>query len=184
MWLNLWIFLCHEWYCIILCLSLATCRAYDTDWQGSTTAGAEKSSGQHHRQSWVQNQRNPRGELEIFLRWSTLAKTRVTTTASMSTIPFISSWMLTTASRVLPMYTLITLDMNIVKQIASSTTKGVLVTLPCFSFQIKLKSCKNMNSAQQQHEHHHWKVLIKSFHLSGHSFRFRWMFQDLEVFLV
>ena len=27
-----------------------------------------------------------------------------------------------------------------------------------------------MNSVQQQCEHHHWKVLIKSFHLSGHTF--------------
>ena len=26
-----------------------------------------------------------------------------------------------------------------------------------------------MNSVQQLHEHHHWKVLIKNFHLSGHT---------------
>ena len=54
--------------------------------------------------------------------------------------------------------------------------------LPCFSVQIKHKICKNMNSVQQQHEHHHQKVLIESFHLSGHTFRFHWMVQDLEVF--
>ena len=41
-----------------------------------------------------------------------------------------------------------------------------------------------MNSVQQQCEHHHWKVLIESFHLSGHTCRFFWMVQDLEVFLV
>ena len=28
-----------------------------------------------------------------------------------------------------------------------------------------------MNSVQQQREHHHQKVLIESFHLSGHTFR-------------
>ena len=33
-------------------------------------------------------------------------------------------------------------------------------------------------------EHHNQKVLIESFHLSGHTFRFRWTVQDLEVFLV
>ena len=31
-----------------------------------------------------------------------------------------------------------------------------------------------MISVPQQHEHHHQKVLIKSFHLSGHTFRFCW----------
>ena len=41
-----------------------------------------------------------------------------------------------------------------------------------------------MNSVQQQCEHHHQKVLIKSFHLSGHTFRILWTVQDLEVFLV
>ena len=41
-----------------------------------------------------------------------------------------------------------------------------------------------MNSVQQQCEHHHKKVLIKSFHLSGHTFRFCWTVQDFEVFLV
>ena len=40
-----------------------------------------------------------------------------------------------------------------------------------------------MNSVQQQHEHLHQKVLIGSFHLSGHTFSFRWTVQDLEVFL-
>ena len=30
-----------------------------------------------------------------------------------------------------------------------------------------------MNSVQQQREHHHKNVLIESFHLSGHTFRFR-----------
>ena len=41
-----------------------------------------------------------------------------------------------------------------------------------------------MNSVQQQREHHHQKVLVESFHLSGHSFRFRWAVQDLGVFLL
>ena len=41
-----------------------------------------------------------------------------------------------------------------------------------------------MNSVQQQCEHHHWKGLIESFHLSGHTFRFHWTVQDLEIFLV
>ena len=42
------------------------------------------------------------------------------------------------------------------------------------------KKQKNMNSVQQQLEHHYQKVLIESFHLSGHTFRFRWTVQDLE----
>ena len=58
------------------------------------------------------------------------------------------------------------------------------LSLPCFSVQVKHISCKNMNSVRQQREHHHWKVLVESFHLSGHTFRFRWTVQDLEVFLV
>ena len=29
------------------------------------------------------------------------------------------------------------------------------LSLPCFSVQIKHKNCKNMNSVQQQREHHH-----------------------------
>ena len=41
-----------------------------------------------------------------------------------------------------------------------------------------------MKAVQQQRERHHWKVLIKSFHLSGHTFRFRWTVQDLEVSLL
>ena len=41
-----------------------------------------------------------------------------------------------------------------------------------------------MNSVQQQREQYHQKVLIKSFHLSSHTFRFRGTVQDLEVFLV
>ena len=41
-----------------------------------------------------------------------------------------------------------------------------------------------MNSVQQQREHHHQKVPIESFHLSGHTFRFRGTVLDLEVFLV
>ena len=41
-----------------------------------------------------------------------------------------------------------------------------------------------MNSVQQQHGQHYWKVLIKSFHLNGHTVRFRWTVQDLEGFLV
>ena len=55
-----------------------------------------------------------------------------------------------------------------------------------FKFHIKIanKNCKNMNSVQQQWEHHHYKVLIQSFHSSGHTFRFCWTVQDLEVFLV
>ena len=63
---------------------------------------------------------------------------------------------------------------------------SVILTLllPCFSVQIKHKISKNMNSVQQQCEHHHYKVLIESFHLSGHTFMFRWTVQDLEVFLV
>ena len=39
-----------------------------------------------------------------------------------------------------------------------------------------------MNSVHQQREHHHQKILVESFHLSGHTFR--WAVQDLEVFLV
>ena len=58
------------------------------------------------------------------------------------------------------------------------------LSLSCFSVQIKHKICKDMNSVQQLSEHRHQKVLIESFHLSGHTFRFRWMVQDLEVFLV
>ena len=38
-----------------------------------------------------------------------------------------------------------------------------------------------MNSYQQQGEHRHQKVFID---LSGHTFRFRWTVQDLDVFLV
>ena len=53
-----------------------------------------------------------------------------------------------------------------------------------FSVQIKHEIGKNINSVQQQCEHHHQKVLIESFHLSGHTFMFRWPVQDLEVFLV
>ena len=32
-----------------------------------------------------------------------------------------------------------------------------------------------MNSVEQQCEPHHWKVPIESFHMSGHTFSFRWM---------
>ena len=32
---------------------------------------------------------------------------------------------------------------------------GLALSLPCFSVQIKHKNCKNMNSVQQQREHHH-----------------------------
>ena len=51
------------------------------------------------------------------------------------------------------------------------TMTKVLLTfsLPCFSVQIKHKICKNLNSVQQQHEHHHEKVLIESFRLTGHT---------------
>ena len=34
----------------------------------------------------------------------------------------------------------------------------------------------------QKQEQHHEKVLIQSFHLSGHTFRFCWIVRDLEVF--
>ena len=37
-----------------------------------------------------------------------------------------------------------------------------------------------MNFVQQQHEHHHKKVLIQSFHLSGHTFRFRLQENELS----
>ena len=57
-------------------------------------------------------------------------------------------------------------------------------SLPCLSVQIKRDICQNMNCVQQQREHHHWKVLIKSFHSSGHTFRFDWTVLDLEVFMV
>ena len=40
-----------------------------------------------------------------------------------------------------------------------------------------------MNCVQQQCEHHHRKVLIESFRLSGHTFRFRWTVQELDIFL-
>ena len=36
-----------------------------------------------------------------------------------------------------------------------------------------------MISVQQHHEYHHQNVLIESFHLSCHTFRFRWTVQDL-----
>ena len=52
--------------------------------------------------------------------------------------------------------------------IAVSVTQGrpsVQLSFPCFSVWIKHKIRKNMNSVQQQCEHH------KSFHLSGHTFR-------------
>ena len=58
------------------------------------------------------------------------------------------------------------------------------LSLPCLSAQMKHKNCKIMNSVQQQREHYHQKVLIESFHLSGHTFRFRWAVQDLGVFMV
>ena len=48
---------------------------------------------------------------------------------------------------------------------------------------IKHKNCKNINFVQQQCEHHQSKVLIESFHLSGHTIRFCWTVQDLIVFL-
>ena len=38
-----------------------------------------------------------------------------------------------------------------------------------------------MNCVQQQREHHHKKILIENFHLSGHTFRFRWTVQDLHT---
>ena len=41
-----------------------------------------------------------------------------------------------------------------------------------------------MKSIEQQCEHLHYKVLISGFHLRGHTFRFCWTVQDLEVFLV
>ena len=58
-----------------------------------------------------------------------------------------------------------------------------ILSLPCFSVQIKHKNCKNTNFVQEQHGYHHWKVHIESFRLSGHTFRFRCTVQELEVFL-
>ena len=55
---------------------------------------------------------------------------------------------------------------------------------PCFYAQIKHKIGKNMNSFPQHCEHHYKKVFIESFHLSGHTFSFRWTVQDLGVLLV
>ena len=46
------------------------------------------------------------------------------------------------------------------------------------SVQMKYKISKNTNFVQQQREHHHWNVLIESFHLSGHTVRFRGSVQD------
>ena len=57
------------------------------------------------------------------------------------------------------------------------------MSLLCFSVQIKQTLQKNINSVLQQRGHHHQKVLIESFHLNGHTFRFRCTVQDLEVFL-
>ena len=62
--------------------------------------------------------------------------------------------------------------------------RHLTLSLPSFSVQIKHKMCKNMNSVQQQSEYHHQKALMESFHLNGHTFRFRWIVQDLEVFVV
>ena len=55
--------------------------------------------------------------------------------------------------------------------------------LSCFSVKLNIKVATTNKFVQQQCEHYHYKVLIKSFHLSGHTFRFRWTVQDLEVFL-
>ena len=60
------------------------------------------------------------------------------------------------------------------------TGKGTSLSLPCFF--VQNKNCKNMNSVQQQREHHHWKVLIESFNLSGYTFRFRWTVQKFSWF--
>ena len=66
------------------------------------------------------------------------------------------------------------------------TRAGCFQTRFLFNFSVHVtnKNFTNMNSVQQQYEHHGQKVLIKSFHLSGHTFRFHWTVQDLEVFLV
>ena len=64
---------------------------------------------------------------------------------------------------------------------------------PCSSVQIEHNICKNMNSTCSACLATTWtrpplestdEYLIKSFHLSGHTFQFRWTVQDLEVFLV
>ena len=47
---------------------------------------------------------------------------------------------------------------------------------PCFFVQIKQDICKNnVNTTIRNYS-------FRNFHLSGHTFIFRWMVQDLEVF--
>ena len=42
---------------------------------------------------------------------------------------------------------------------------------------------QKLHSVQQQREHHHQKVVIENFHLSGHTFRSCWTVQDFQSFL-
>ena len=70
----------------------------------------------------------------------------------------------------------------VIKKQKQESRVSLTLSLPCSSVQIKHKTCKNMNSIQHRCEHHHQKVLIESFHLSGHTFRFCWTVQDLGVF--
>ena len=41
--------------------------------------------------------------------------------------------------------------------------------------------CPKLNTTLQQREHHHSRILIESFHLSGHTFRLHWTVQDLDI---
>ena len=65
--------------------------------------------------------------------------------------------------------------------ILKKATDLVLNPFTSWSVQIKHKIGKSIDSVQEQCEHNHPKVLIESFHLSGHTFRFHWTFQDLEL---
>ena len=69
-----------------------------------------------------------------------------------------------------PARILIRVNEATIKAVAKKTQKLSLsmwtLSLPWFSVQVKNKICKNLNSVQQLHEHHHYKVLIESFHLS------------------
>ena len=58
------------------------------------------------------------------------------------------------------------------------------LSLPGSPFKLNIRFAKtwtllgnNVNTTND------WKVLIESFHVSGHTFRFPWAVQDLEVFL-
>ena len=62
---------------------------------------------------------------------------------------------------------------TLISCLADYKVEGWVTKLP---FHCRNKIGKNTNA-----EHHH---ALESFHLSGHTFRFRWTVQDLEVFLV